>query len=163
MQKKKISDIFAIVIVWRILSLSWSAPVKLLPKEKSKQEGWTQQLSGAHTSWDTVCTKCQAERKKALSHGYRHQICPLPSGLYLLNRGDVSYHQRPFPDRSPLTVLYIHLAFNECLMSLKKSTLTFKRHSSHLNEWQGLVLGSSIQTLTGKCGVLHVCPYMSFF
>lgn len=50
--------LIAIAIMWRIPSPYWRASVKLLPKEKSKQEGSTQQFSGAHTSWDRVGTKC---------------------------------------------------------------------------------------------------------
>lgn len=114
---------------------------------QSKHEGWTQQLSGAlHCLGQSLHQLSSREKGSIAPHVMSSSAINLSSvptlSLYLLDRGNGSYYQIPFPDRSLLTVYCIQLAVNECLLSFKNSCF-FKRYCSQLNRWQGLVYPNS--------------------
>lgn len=111
-----------------LLESSSEAPPQ---RDKPKQEGWAQQLSGAPMSWSRVGTKHLAERKKAFSHLFCHLTPSTPNlspPFRTVSQTEGLYHstQDSFPDRSLLPELYICVTSNEYLMSLKKSTLALK-------------------------------------
>lgn len=162
------SEMFAILSIWRILSPYWRAPVKLLPKETSLSK-----RAGHSTSLVLPCPGVGlAPNVSREEEGFvppvlsSHPTNPksVPSLQdYLLDRGVVSYYPEVLPRQEPTPWNYIHMTFNECLMSLKKSTHALKTLYSQLNKWPGAGWNMAAVSKTGLEAWGPACLFPMFF